>query len=94
MLLEEEMREIKLERGRAEAFAPAPSAVRAGDYVYTSSIYPLDERGHAVLPDPLAGEIGPSAVEVQARHCFERLKAVLGEFGGHWLACSKSRSTS
>jgi 2-iminobutanoate/2-iminopropanoate deaminase len=62
-------------------FAPAPRAVRAGDYVFTSSIYPVDESGHAVTVDYLLGEAGPSLIEVQTRHCLERLKTVLAEQG-------------
>jgi 2-iminobutanoate/2-iminopropanoate deaminase len=63
-------------------FAPAPRAVRAGDYVFTSSIYPIDESGHAVTVDQLLGETAPSPIEVQTRHCLEQLEAVLAEHGG------------
>ncbi|HZE58985.1 MAG TPA: RidA family protein, partial [Burkholderiales bacterium] len=62
-------------------FAPAPRAVRAGDYVFTSSIYPIDEAGHAVSIDEHLGEAGPSRMEVQARRCLETLKSVLRNCG-------------
>jgi 2-iminobutanoate/2-iminopropanoate deaminase len=49
--------------------------------VFTSSIYPVDDSGHALTVDHLIGEAGPSLIEVQTRHCLERLKAVLAEQG-------------
>jgi 2-iminobutanoate/2-iminopropanoate deaminase len=60
-------------------FAPAPRAVRARDYVFTSSIYPVNESGHAVGIDERVGEAGPSLISVQTRHCLETLKAILKE---------------
>jgi enamine deaminase RidA (YjgF/YER057c/UK114 family) len=62
-------------------FAPAPCAVRAGDYVFTSSIYPVDNAGHAVMTDERLGEAGPSLIAAQTRHCFEALKTILEEHG-------------
>src|SRR4051812_21505333 len=72
---------IKLERIGQAPFAPAPKAVRAGDYVYTSSIYPIDDVGHAVGIDERLGLAGPSLMEAQARRCLEQLKSVLREAG-------------
>jgi len=72
---------IKLERIGQAPFAPAPKAVRAGDYLYTSSIYPIDDAGHAVTVDERLGLAGPSVMEAQARRCLEQLKAVLRESG-------------
>jgi enamine deaminase RidA (YjgF/YER057c/UK114 family) len=63
-------------------FGPAPKAVRAGDFIFTSSIYPIDEVGHAITVDEGLGEAGPSLIEAQTRHCLETLKAVLAELGG------------
>jgi len=71
---------IRLERSGAAPFAPAPRAVRAGDYVFTSSIYPIDASGHAIGIDERLGEAGPSLIEAQTRHCLETLKSVLGDF--------------
>jgi len=71
---------INLERSQSSAFAPAPNAVRAGDYVFTSSIYPIDNNGHAINNDEKLGEAGPSLIEVQTRHCLDSLKMVLGDF--------------
>jgi len=72
---------VSLERIGSAPFAPAPRAVRAGDYVFTSSIYPIDEAGHAVSIDERLGEAGPSRMEVQARRCLETLKSVLRDSG-------------
>jgi enamine deaminase RidA (YjgF/YER057c/UK114 family) len=72
---------IKLERIGQAPFAPAPKAVRAGDYIYTSSIYPIDDTGHALSVDERLGLAGPSLMEVQARRCLEQLKQVLREAG-------------
>lgn len=72
---------VSLERIGSAPFAPAPRAVRAGDYVFTSSIYPIDEAGHAVSIDERLGEAGPSRMEVQARRCLETLKSVLRDCG-------------
>lgn len=72
---------IKLERSEPSLFAPAPRAVRTGDYVYTSSIYPVDESGHAIVTDERRGEAGPSLMEAQTRHCVETLQSVLRDFG-------------
>jgi enamine deaminase RidA (YjgF/YER057c/UK114 family) len=74
---------IDLERSQPSAFAPAPNAVRAGDYVFTSSIYPIDNNGHAINNDKKLGEAGPSLIEVQTRHCLESLKIVLEDLLDH-----------
>jgi enamine deaminase RidA (YjgF/YER057c/UK114 family) len=72
---------LNLERIGSAPFAPAPRAVRAGDYIFTSSIYPIDESGHAVGVDERLGEAGPSRMEAQARRCLETLKSVLKDAG-------------
>lgn len=64
-----------------ESVLPAPSFRRAGDYVFVSSIYPLDETGHAVRsesPSPYAGE---SDMAAQSRAVLTTLQRVLGEAG-------------
>ena len=62
-------------------FAPAPKAVRAGDYVFTSAIYPVDQHGHAIGVDEALGEAGPSLIAAQTRQCLETLKSILEESG-------------
>jgi enamine deaminase RidA (YjgF/YER057c/UK114 family) len=73
---------IKLQRSQPAQFLPAPRAVRAGDYIFTSSIYPIDQSGHAITIDDRLGRTGPTLIEMQTRHCLETLKGVLKEFGG------------
>jgi enamine deaminase RidA (YjgF/YER057c/UK114 family) len=72
---------LKLQRTGSTPFVPAPGAVRAGDYIFTSSIYPIDKAGHAVAADEGLGEAGPSVVALQTRHCLDQLKSVLAESG-------------
>ncbi|HUI18198.1 MAG TPA: RidA family protein [Alphaproteobacteria bacterium] len=72
---------IRLKRAAAAPFIPAPRAVRAGDYIFTSSIYPVDRDGHAIAADERLGEAGPSAITLQTRHCLEGLKSILEELG-------------
>lgn len=73
---------ISLTRSGPAPFAPAPKAARVGDYIFTSSIYPIDAAGHAVGPEEWLGEAGPSAIEVQTRHCLDTLKTTLADAGG------------
>ena len=72
---------IQLQRSEPMTLVPAPRAVRAGDYIYTSSIYPVDKAGHAVMADDRLGDVGPSLMATQTRHCLDTLKAVLKEQG-------------
>ena len=73
---------ISLQRSKQiSSFVPAPSAVRAGDYIFTSSIYPIDDNGHAVVGDALLGPVGASTMEIQSRHCLESLKSILKGIG-------------
>ena len=74
-------RPLELRRSAALSVIPAPAAVRAGDYVFTSSIYPVDERGLAIAVDECVGEAGPSLIAVQTRHCLETLRNILGQHG-------------
>src|SRR5262249_47807395 len=72
---------ITLKRFGSAPLVPVPRAVRAGDYVFTSSIYPIDDSGRVVATDVSHDEVNPSLMEVQARHCLETLKQVLAEAG-------------
>ncbi len=68
---------LKLHRlGRTYA-APIPESVRVGDFIYTSSIYPVDECGHAITVDERLGAVGPPLISAQTRHCLESLKRIL-----------------
>jgi enamine deaminase RidA (YjgF/YER057c/UK114 family) len=72
---------ITLKRFGTMPLVPVPRAVRAGDYVFTSSVYPVDESGRVVGLDAPEDEVRPSLVEIQARHCLESLKKVLADAG-------------
>ena len=80
---------INLKRSGPNSFVPAPRAVRAGDFVYTSSVYPIDKAGHAIVVDDRLGEAGPSLIETQTRHCLETLKTILKEHGSTFRWCVK-----
>jgi enamine deaminase RidA (YjgF/YER057c/UK114 family) len=58
---------------------PFPRAVRVGDYVYTSSIYPIDDEGRIAEDKPWLGVAGSAPIAVQARHCLTTLKKTLAE---------------
>ena len=75
------MASITLTRGDQSPFAPVPQAVRAGDYIVTSSIYPIDESGHALEVDERVGESGPSLTGIQTRACLETLSHLLEQHG-------------
>ncbi len=72
---------IVLQRSPEMPFTPVPRAVRAGDYVFTSSIYPIDAAGHAVGIDEPLGEAGPSLIAAQTRRCLETLAEILKQQG-------------
>ena len=72
---------IQLQRYGQSEHVPAPLAVRAGDYIFMSSIYPIDRSGHAIGTDAGLGVAGPSLMAAQARHCCETLKSILKESG-------------
>jgi enamine deaminase RidA (YjgF/YER057c/UK114 family) len=72
---------MKITRLDAEPHLPFPRAVRVGDYVYTSSIYPIDADGRLIESKPWLGAAGPSPVATQARHCLSVLKDTLRELG-------------
>jgi len=85
---------IRLTRSGAAPFVPAPRGVRAGDYVFTSSIYPIDGAGHAIQVDEGLGEAGTSLIEAQTRHCLDSLKTVLTESEVRSIKCSRPTCTS
>jgi enamine deaminase RidA (YjgF/YER057c/UK114 family) len=65
---------------------PFPRAVRVGDYIYTSSIYPIDDDGRLVETTPWLGVAGSSPIAVQTRHCLSVLRETLAELDSS-LAC-------
>jgi enamine deaminase RidA (YjgF/YER057c/UK114 family) len=71
----------KLTRLSEAKHLPFPRAIRVGDYIFTSSIYPIDEEGRVVAGKPWLGLAGPSPIALQTRHCLTALKNILGELG-------------
>ena len=70
---------LTLKRLSSAPHLPFPRAVRVGDYIYTSSIYPVDDEGRIVEGEPWLGVGGETAVAVQTRHCLTTLKNSLAE---------------
>lgn len=75
------MKPLELRRSAPANLIPAPRVVQAGDYLFTSSIYPVDAEGQVVGVDERAGEAGPSSIAEQTRHCLETLKDALRQQG-------------
>jgi 2-iminobutanoate/2-iminopropanoate deaminase len=71
----------KIERLDGYDFLPFPRATKVNGYIYTSSIYPIDEDGKVVSEETWLGLAGPSDVTVQTEHCLRKLKATLEEIG-------------
>jgi 2-iminobutanoate/2-iminopropanoate deaminase len=70
-----------LQRLTAEDFLPFPRAVRVCDFIYTSSIYPIDDEGRVVAEKPWLGLAGLSEVAFQTQRCLTKLQGVLEEIG-------------
>ena len=60
---------------------PAPHFNRQGDYIWVSTIYPLDADGAVVHADAPSPYVGESEVASQTRAVCEALQAVLAEAG-------------
>jgi 2-iminobutanoate/2-iminopropanoate deaminase len=71
----------KLKRGAAASVQMVPGSVCVGDYVFTSSIYPVDGSGQAIGVDSRLGETGPSLMEVQTRFSLNGLNETLKDHG-------------
>ena len=71
-------KKLAIQRLSAAPHLPFPRAVRVGDYIYTSSIYPIDDEGRIVEERPWLGGAGEEAVAIQTRECLTKLKNVLG----------------
>ena len=80
---------LKLQRSEPVQSVPAPCAVRAGDYVFTSSIYPIDKSGHAITVDALLGRTGPTLIAVQTRHCLGHTRMFLEHSEVHLITFSR-----
>ena len=71
----------KLKRGVAASIQVVPGSVCVGDYVFTSSIYPVDGAGQAIGVDSRLGETGPSLMEAQTRASLDSLNEILRDHG-------------
>jgi enamine deaminase RidA (YjgF/YER057c/UK114 family) len=60
---------------------PAPRSNRQGDYIWTSTIYPIDTDGSVVHADALSPHVGESEMAAQTRAVCEGLKGTLAEAG-------------
>ena len=60
---------------------PAPNFRTAGDYVFVSSIFPLDDAGNVVQAQSVSPYVGESDIGAQTRACLERLRGVLAAAG-------------
>lgn len=60
---------------------PAPPWRRAGDFVYISSIHPLDPTGSVARPDAVSPWVGESPMAAQTRAVLRTLEATLHEAG-------------
>ena len=60
---------------------PAPRSNRQGDYIWVSTIYPLDADGGVVQAESPSPFVGESEVAAQARAVCEGLRGVLAEAG-------------
>ena len=74
----------------AQGVLPAPGFQRAGDFIFVSSIYPLNDVGDVVHSSPVSPQwvrpypkyyAGEADISAQTRSCLETLKRVLEEAG-------------
>ena len=56
---------MKIERSEISDFLPAPKITKVGDYLYTSTIYPMNSDEGVILSNPKMGQMGSSDIELQ-----------------------------
>ena len=76
--------------GSTQGILPAPDSRRAGDFIWVSSIYPIDDKGQLVQPDSISPYVGQSAMEAQSRRALELLKQILEASGSSLDNCLKA----
>ena len=64
-----------------ETVAPAPITRRAGDYIFTSSFYPINENGTVVHSPSFSPYVGESLVGAQTRSVLNQLRNALSAAG-------------
>jgi enamine deaminase RidA (YjgF/YER057c/UK114 family) len=60
---------------------PAPTHRQAGDFIFVSSLYPVDDSGALVRADSISPHLGESEMGAQSRRVLELLRDVLGAAG-------------
>ena len=60
---------------------PAPATRRAGDFVFVSSLYPVDDGGSIVTSHSISPYVGESRMGAQTRRVLEQLASVLDAAG-------------
>lgn len=60
-----------------ETILPAPAHRRAGDFVFVSSLYPVDDSGEIVRAESISPYLGQSDMAAQSRRVLEQLEEVL-----------------
>ena len=65
----------------AQGIFPAPLVSRQGDFLFLTTIYPLDEPGRLVRSGALSPYAGDAKIATQTRTIVERLQGVLADAG-------------
>ena len=60
---------------------PAPTTRRSGDFIHTSSFFPINEDGTVVASDSVSPYVGESLVGAQTRSCLGQLRDALDAAG-------------
>jgi 2-iminobutanoate/2-iminopropanoate deaminase len=62
-------------------FLPASATNMAGEFLFISTIYPIDDSGAPVTSSAISEFVGPSLVEAQSRAVLDELTRLLGDAG-------------
>ena len=60
-----------------ESISPSPATRRAGDYIFTSSFYPISEDGTVVRSKSVSPYVGESEMGAQTRSVLDQLRDAL-----------------
>ena len=60
---------------------PAPRSNRQGDFIYVSTIYPIDAEGNVVHTDAISPYVGEAEIATQTRAVLDTMRDVLAEAG-------------
>ena len=65
----------------AQGIFPAPTYNRQGDFLFVTTIYPLDADGQLAQSEAISPYVGEAAIATQTRAALERLRTVLQSAG-------------